>query len=123
MAIGSWIRVFAGGNTFSFYTRCGENYCGQNSQHHIFGMGEHESIDSITVTYLSGITDVYYNLDVNENYYFTEGETLLFAIDSPQQVIICEGNQHVLSAPEFSTYLWNTGDTTQTISAASSGLY
>jgi hypothetical protein len=123
MAIGSWIRVYAGGNTFSFYTRCGENYCGQNSQHHIFGMGEYESIDSITVTYLSGIMDVYYNLDVNENYYFTEGETLLFAIDSPQQVIICAGNQYVLSAPEFSTYQWNTGDTTQTISAASSGLY
>lgn len=123
MATGSWIRVYAGGNTYSFYTRCGENYCGQNSQHHIFGMGQHESIDSITVTYLSGITDVYYDLDVDEHYYFTEGETLLFAIDSPQQVTICEGNQYVLSAPAFSTYQWNTGDTTQTISAASSGLY
>jgi hypothetical protein len=123
MAIGSWIRVYAGGNTYSFYTRCGENYCSQNSQHHIFGLGQYDIIDSITVTYLSGIKDVYVELAVNQHYYFTEGETLLFSINDPDQTTICEGMSVELSAPQFVNYSWSNGATTQTISVSESGSY
>jgi len=123
MAIGSWIRVYAGGNTYSYYTRCGENYCSQNSQHHIFGLGQYNIIDSITVTYLSGIQDVYYDLAVNQHYYFTEGETLLFSINNPSQTAICEGMSIELDAPDFSSYLWSNGATTQSISVSQTGSY
>jgi hypothetical protein len=123
MAIGSWIRVYADGNVYSYYTRCGENYCSQNSQHHIFGMGQNQIIDSISVTYLSGITDVYYNLDVNQHYYFTEGETLAFDLDSPSQTTICQGMSVELTAPTFTSYNWSNGANTQSISITESGSY
>ena len=76
MAIGSWIKVFVGGQQYTQYTLCGENYLGQNSQHHIFGVGNASMIDSITVEYTSGIEDKYYNLPVNQNYQFLEGGTV-----------------------------------------------
>jgi hypothetical protein len=123
MAIGSWIRVYIDTNVYTYYTRCGENYCSQNSQHHIFGLGEYESVDSIVVSYLSGITDVYYNLDVNEHYYFVEGETLVFDLDSYSDTVICESDSVVLSAPEFESYLWNNGSTTQSIVVSETGTY
>ena len=123
MAIGSWIRVYVDANIYYYYTRCGENYCSQNSQHHIFGLGQYENIDSIEVTYLSGITDVYYNLEVNENYYFTEGETLVFAIITNSNSTICEGNSIILSSPEFSSYLWSNGETTQNVLVNEPGQY
>ncbi len=123
MAIGSWIRVYADTNTYSFYTRCGENYCSQNSQHHIFGLGEYEIIDSIKVTYLSGIVDTYYNLDVNQHYYFTEGETLVFQISYDGGTAICENTQIELTAPDFQTYLWSNGAQTQSINVDETGYY
>jgi hypothetical protein len=123
MAIGSWIRVYSGGNTYSYYTRCGENYCSQNSQHHIFGLGTNTSVDSITVTYLSGITDVYYDVQVNEHHFFTEGETLVFQLSDFVDTTICENNTFELLAPEFSSYLWSNGATTQSIVVSESGSY
>lgn len=123
MAIGSWIRVFSDGNMYSYYTRCGENYCSQNSQHHIFGLSENEIVDSITVTYLSGIVDTYYNLDVNQHYYFTEGETLVFQIFYDGGTVICENTQIELTAPDFQTYLWSNGAQTQSINIDETGYY
>ena len=117
MAIGSWIKVFVGGQQYTQYTLCGENYLGQNSQHHIFGVGNASMIDSITVEYTSGIEDKYYNLPVNQNYQFLEGGTVpIFTIPQLGSTILCLGDSAVLSAPFFESYLWNTGDTTREIS-------
>lgn len=75
------------------------------------------------MSYLSGISDVNYNLDVNEHYYFVEGETLVFELDSYNDTVICENNSIVLSAPEFESYLWNNGSTTQSIVVSETGTY
>ncbi|MFT4968770.1 MAG: hypothetical protein ACI9O4_000503 [Chitinophagales bacterium] len=115
-AIGSWIRVFVNGQQFSQYTMCGENYLGQNSQHHIFGLGLANLVDSVHVEYLSGIIDKYYNLNVNQEYYFTEGEShATFELTLIGTNPICRGDSLELIAPDFVQYLWSTGDTTQAI--------
>jgi hypothetical protein len=123
MAIGSWIKLYIGDHVYSHYTRCGENYCSQNSQHHIFGLGQVAQVDSIIVTYLSGIQDKYYEVAANQHYYFTEGETLVFAIENSGFTSICPGAEINLSAPDFDLFSWNTGDSTQTITVSEPGSY
>jgi hypothetical protein len=123
-AIGSWIKVFANGEQYSQYTMCGENYLGQNSQHHIFGLRQSTIVDSVHIEYLSGIIDKYYNLNVNQSYYFMEGEnnpnfTINVQGDNPS----CEGDSVVLISPNMLSYAWNTGDTTQSIVVFTPGQY
>jgi hypothetical protein len=125
-AIGSWIRIYVGGDEIIKYTMCGENYHGQNSQHEHFGMGTNTEIDSITVTYPSGHTDVYRDsLFVNEYYNFTEGETYQVQIESNTgRYAICEGDSLQLSA--FADYIdleWSTGDTVSSIWVDTTGTY
>ena len=124
MAIGSWIHVFVAGEQYTQYTLCGENYLGQNSQHHIFGLGQATLVDSVHIEYLSGIVDKYYNLAVNQNYQFLEGGTVpIFTIPQIGSTILCLGDSAVLSAPFFESYTWNTGDTTRQIEVWQAGNY
>lgn len=109
MAIGTWIRVYTDGQRYTQYTMCGENFLSQNSQHHIFGIGNMPSVDSVEVTYLSGHTDTYYNLPSNEHYYFTEGETYHVSLSLNGDTTICEGDSLFIDAGEHYSYLWNTG--------------
>jgi hypothetical protein len=122
MAIGSWIYAYAGGNRYTHYTLCGENFVSQNSQHHIFGLANFEMVDSVVVEYLSGITDTYYNLAVNNHYTFIEGETLSSEIIATK-TIFCEGDSAILDAGDFESYLWNTGSTNRFLTVYESGFY
>ena len=124
MAIGSWIHVFVAGEQYTQYTLCGENYLGQNSQHHIFGLGQATLVDSVHIEYLSGIVDKYYNLAVNQSYLFTEGElTPPLNLNIQGNNPFCEGDSVLLSVPDMLSYSWSTGDTTQSIVVYSAGTY
>ena len=123
MAIGSWISVYSGNHVYSKYTFCGENYLGQNSQHHIFGLNNNLIVDSIVVLYLSGITDRYYNLAVNDHYYFTEGETYNNNIIYNAPLSFCEGDSIILNAGQYNSYFWSNGATTQYLTVSQSGSY
>jgi hypothetical protein len=123
-AIGSWIKVYNNGITQSQYTMCGENYLGQNSQHHIFGVGNDTLVDSVHVVYLSGVIDKYYSLPINQSYNFQEGETVnAFLIENVGPLVLCFGDTTTLQVPLFETYLWNTGDTTRQIEVWQAGNY
>jgi hypothetical protein len=123
MAIGSWIDVHAGGNKYVYYTQCGENYLSQNSQHHIFGLGQNTTVDSVIVTYLSGIIDKYYNLPVDSHYYFKEGETYQNNIVYNSNLSFCEGDSIVLDAGAYSSYLWSNGYNQRYLTVTNSGNY
>jgi hypothetical protein len=61
---------------------------------------------------------------VNQHLYLYEAETLVFDIDnSSNSTLICPSSQVVLSAPSFSSYLWSTGETTQSITVLQTGSY
>lgn len=122
-AIGSWIHVYANGLQQSQYSMCGENYLGQNSQHFIFGLDTDTLVDSVRIVYPSGIIDKYYNLVANTSYYFNEGETGNFDILPSGLIQICKGDSIQLSAPNFVSYLWSTGENTQSIWVDSAGTY
>lgn len=123
MAIGSWIKVYAGGNQYTHWTMCGENYLSQNSQHHIIGLAHYEVVDSLQVIYSLGHTDTFYNLEVNNWYHFVEGETYHLAIESDGPLSVCEGNVVTLDAGEHDNYSWSTGEDSRFIEVNESGSY
>jgi len=123
MAIGAWIQVCSN-DTYQYqYIMCGENYISQNSQHHIFGLGSTSIVDSVIVEYPSGHVDRFYNLPSNLHYYFREGETYSASITLNENTLLCPGESVTLDAGVHSSYLWNTGDTSQTISVNQTGTY
>ena len=122
-AIGSWIEVHAGENTFTQFTHCGENYLSQNSQHHIFGLGTINQVDSVVVTYPSGYTDVYHDPEINMHHYFAEGDTYHVALEAGPASEVCEGTTVTLTAGEHNTYLWSNGSESSTIEVTESGVY
>jgi hypothetical protein len=110
MAVGSYIRLYADGASYVDYILCGENYISQNSQHRIFGLGNTTIVDSVHVTYLSGHTDYYYDLPVNQHYYFIEGETLSAEVVAPS-LSMCKGESIQLEIPGlYSSVGWSNGD-------------
>lgn len=123
MAIGSWIKVYAGGKQYIHYTVCGENYLSQNSQHILFGLGSAPVVDSVVVEYLSGHVDRYYDLPVNSEYHFLEGETFQPVISPNGPLVACAPNTVVLDAGEYPSYLWNTGYNGRYLNVAVSGTY
>jgi hypothetical protein len=111
MAIGSYIRVYADGQESTDYILCGENYVAQNSQHRIFGLGTLSTVDSVSVTYLSGHTDWYYDLPANTHYYFLEGETLIVNLVAPE-VSFCAGDSVLVSLSKpVQEVVWSNGNT------------
>lgn len=123
-AIGSWIKVYAGNIKSVQYTMCGENYLGQNSQHHIFGVGQETSVDSVVVVYPSGIKDVYIDLPVNNSYLFTEGVQNEFNLIYNGSIVLCQGDSFSMSAPQqFIDYQWSTGSNSQSITVFQGGSY
>lgn len=122
-AISSLVKVYAGGSTYTQWTMCGENYLGQNSQHHIVGVGEANVIDSVYVTYSLGHTDKYYSLPVNSSYQFVEGETFAVSLHPTGQVDLCQGESVTLSAEGYEVYAWNNGHDGNSITTDTSGVY
>lgn len=122
-AVGSTIYAYVGDDQYMEYTFCGENYISQNSQNQIIGIGNAEMVDSLTVTYLSGHTDTYYNIASNSTYLFTEGETYSVQILA-SDTAICSGESISLSTEsEHETYFWSTGETSSEITVDASGVY
>ncbi len=74
--IGSWIEIMANGQVMYRYTLCGEGFLSQNSASEFFGLGTATTIDYIKVNWLSGVEDMYYNVNPNQTLTLVEGETL-----------------------------------------------
>jgi len=123
MAIGSWIKVFANGQQYTHYTRCGEAFVSQDSQHHIFGLGQAQLVDSVIIEYSRGHIDKYYDVTVNQHLYFTEGETYQVVISPIGSLPVCSQDSVVLNAGEHETYLWNNGHTGQFLTVYEPGSF
>lgn len=74
--IGSFIEISINGTKQYRYTLCGEGYLSQNSATEIFGLGDATIIDYVKVKWLSGIEDVLYNVNANQQLNITEGAAL-----------------------------------------------
>lgn len=122
--IGTWIEVFCGENVYTRYIMCGQDYLGQSSQHQIAGIGDSEIVDSLQVTWLSGITDTFYDLEPNQNYFVVEG----MSVEPEIQVIqedssLCIGDTASLQLGDFTVLEWSNGSSSQNIEVTQTGDY
>lgn len=105
--IGSLIEIAVNGNAQYRYTLCGEGYLAQNSGTEMFGLGTATMVDSVKVTWLSGIEDVVYNVAPNQKLHLVEGTTLsvsdvgakpLLQFNNPvSDVLTIESSDHINS--------------------------
>ncbi len=106
--------------------RAGESYGTENTFNLHFGLGANTIVDSAIIRYPSGITNKLYNLSADQ--FITNVETGCNLesgnISYTGQPVLCAGNSLTLNAPNgFSSYLWSTGETTQSINVTTTGSY
>lgn len=123
-AIGSIIEVYANGQHQTQQVFCGEGICAQNSQHKIFGAGNATIIDSIIVTFPSGIVMTEYNLSVNQSIVIREKVTEYVDINpSGAPIIACPNDTILISFGGYFNYEWSTGSTDSLIIVNTPGWY
>ncbi len=74
--IGSVIEISIGGNKQFRVVLGGESYMAQNSLIESFGVGNVSTVDYVKVKWLSGLTDILYNVSVNQKLAIVEGTAL-----------------------------------------------
>ena len=75
--IGSTIEIKLGNDRQYRYTLCGEGYMGQNSAYEFIGLKGNTIIDYVKVTWLSGMQDIFYNVQANQALTIIEGTSPL----------------------------------------------
>lgn len=124
-AVGSFIYLYHSGKMQMRYTICGESFLGQNSTSEIFGISAAASADSLSVVWPGGLKSSLHGIPANSTVKIIEGQAgpalSLAVIGSAHP---CDGDSVELRALHvFDHYSWNTGDTTPSIYADSSGTY
>lgn len=122
-AVGTRVVAHTGDNLQMRYTLCGESFLAQNSQIMHFGLGDVEVIDSLVVTYPSGVVDTYYDIPANTALSVMETETHSFEITTQGQTSICAGDSVTIGTVSGDLALWNTGDTASYIVVYQPGTY
>lgn len=105
--VGSFIEAWYGEDEYQLqYVLCGEAYLSQAPYTEHFGLGENTTVDSLKVTWLSGIVDCYYDIPVNQTVSFTEGASQV-PVTITGSLQICEGGSVTLSVEGYDNVLWS----------------
>jgi hypothetical protein len=128
-ALGTRAFIYGSWGVQTREVRAGESYGTLNSAHLHFGLGTATTVDSIVVKWPSGIETVITNPGIDQFLNVSEQNpcTLSGASVSPSgSVNICSGDSVTLTATTTGTgytYLWSTGETTQSIVVTAAGSY
>lgn len=124
MAIGTKIKVYTQGIPQYRIVTCGSGLCSQDSQHHIFGLGDNIKADSIEISFPSGIVIKKYLLDANQSYEVVEQlEAAVQVYNGINQVSICQGDSITIGTVGYSNYLWNNGSYDTLLTVYAPGTY
>ena len=121
--VGTYIDYYLNGEHRVHYTQFGENYLCQNSQNFIFGIGQNTQIDSLKLSWISGVEDTYYNILANTTHVFVEGETLP-QIQASKAFLCPTGSDSLeLSISGWPVHLWQNGSNSNSIWVNAPGVY
>ena len=121
--VGTHIDYYLNGEHRVHYTQLGENYLCQNSQNYIFGIGANTQVDSLKLSWISGVVDTYYNIPANTTHVFVEGETMP-QIQASKAFLCPTGTDNLeLSIPAWPTHVWGNGSTAESITVTDPGTY
>lgn len=123
-AVGAKVYIYGDFGTQVREVRAGESYGTINSSQLHFGLGQNEAIDSANVWFPSGETLHFDELAADQFVTVLEATCSITGNIIPGPHIICTGQSTTLTAVGgYTSYLWNTGETTQSISANSTGSF
>jgi hypothetical protein len=127
-ALGARAEIYGSWGKQIREVRAGESYGTCNSFNLHFGIGTASAIDSVVVRWPSGITTSVKNPAIDQFITIIENECVSpnITISYTGDPILCPGESLDLfasSIPSDYTYLWSTGATTSSITAAASGDY
>ncbi len=121
--VGSIIKVYSQGKFYMTQTMSGENFMSQDSQYEIVGIGSNTFIDSIVVQWPGGWIDRWYGIDADQFIMLEEGSTFTAEIATSNNFVNCSDSPVVLSAGNYSFYLWNNNSQDQSIEITEAGWY
>ncbi|MEO8066515.1 MAG: FG-GAP-like repeat-containing protein [Flavobacteriales bacterium] len=122
-AVGSRVTIYGPWGIQVREVHAGESYGITNTFTCHFGLGNSTQIDSVVVNWTSGQEDVYTNINVDQSITALEGTCIspVAAISGPSA--FCTGQTATLTANAGYTYLWSTGEMTQSITVSAGGTY
>ena len=131
--IGSWIQVITANHNYVRYTHCGISFASQNSDTEILGIGTDAKIDTLIVSWLSGIEDTLIDVSPGSNIHLLEGSTAM-SVNGTAFPSSCNGsndgsiNVSANGGPTGNyTYNWSptppVGQGTASVSGLSPGTY
>ncbi len=126
LGIGAKVKIYGKWGIQVRDVRIGESYGITNSYNLNFGLGNHDTIDSISVVWPSGIIDKYYDIKADKHYLIQEGIAIseFFDIEHDGELKFCNGDSVLLKGPDnYIKYEWSTGQTTQNITVGETNNY
>jgi hypothetical protein len=123
--IGARIEIYGEWGIQVREVRAGESYGIMNSMTQHFGLGTAELIDSMIIRWPSGQIDQFEDVAADQFVTVVEGSCIspVAQVTVEGETTICDGDEVLLTASGGSAYLWNTGETTQSILADAAGGY
>lgn len=121
-AFGGRVDVYANGQQQSRMIKSSDGMCAQNSQHMIVGVGSATVIDSIRVTFPSGLVTTRYAVLANQSIEIFEQSSASISL-SGTLIQACPGDNFTLAYPGLTNYEWSDGSTNSTLVVTQSGTY
>lgn len=123
-AIGARVVITGAFGTQVREVRAGETYGTANSMQLHFGLGANTTITSAVVEWPAGGTTTLGPLDADQFVTVVEGGCTITGNTIPGPYAFCTGSTVTLTADAgYTSYLWSTNATTQSISVGSTGNY
>lgn len=124
--IGARIEIHGSWGVQMREVRSGQSFSPMQSLITHFGIGTATTIDQIVVKWPSGIQTIIDDPAINTTHFIPEADCLLagISVTPAGPHILCPGDDIVLTAPAgYASYLWSTGETTESITVATAGNY
>lgn len=123
-AIGSWIRYVVGSEERHVYTLSGENFLGQDSKSELLSLGDATQLDTLEITWPSGLVETYTNVSAGTHLELSEGATLQAQILIDGEATgLCAGESVTLSVDLEGEVNWGAFGTGPTLTVDASGTY
>lgn len=121
-AIGARVTIFGPWGKQIREVRSGESYGTVNTFQVHFGLGTNTTIDSVFIDWPSGSTNSFSNVAADQFITVVENTCSIVGNIIPGPYALCTGQTLTLTANSgYSSYLWNTGATTQSVTTSSTG--
>lgn len=124
-AVGARVEIHGPWGVQIREVRSGESYGINNSFQLHFGLGQATAIDSLIIKWPAGGIDVIENPQINQTLSVIENtciaEPAFVETDGPG--VLCPGSSLTLTASPGDSYMWSTGEETQSIVVSEEGSY